>query len=50
MESIYKDKLTEIDAKNRTCFCFDDIIKDLDIDFDNILLNEKLLKSITKTF
>ena len=36
-----KDELKEIDIKNRTCYYFDDIIRDLDIYFDNILLDEK---------
>ena len=35
-----KDELKEIDIKNRTCYYFDDIIRDLDIYFD-ILLDEK---------
>ena len=44
MES--KDELKESDIKNRTRFCFDGIIKfwDRDIDFSNILLEEKLYK------
>ena len=40
MES--KDELKEIDIKNCPCFYFDDIIKDIDINFSNILLDEKL--------
>ena len=39
MES--KDELKEIHIKNRTCYYFDDIIRDLDIDFDSILIDEK---------
>ena len=39
MES--KDELKETDIKNRTCYYFDDIIRDIDIDFNNILLDEK---------
>ena len=39
MES--KDELKETDIKNRTCYYFDDIIKDIDIDFNNILLDKK---------
>ena len=39
MES--KDELKETDIKNRTCYYFDDIIKDIDIDFYNILLDKK---------
>ena len=46
MES--KDKLKEIDIKNRTCYYFDDIIlvmdTDSDFDFNDILLDEKLCK------
>ena len=38
MES--KDKLKEIDFKNRTCYYFDDIIKNGDIYFVDILLDE----------
>ena len=40
MES--KDKLKEIDIKSRTCYYFDDIIKDIYINFSDILLDEKL--------
>ena len=39
MES--KEELKETDIKNRTCYYFDDIIKDIDIDFNNILLDKK---------
>ena len=44
MES--KDKLKEIDIKNRTCYSFDDIIRfcDRDIAFSDILLDKKLYK------
>ena len=44
MES--KDELKEIDIKNCTCYYFDDIIRfcDRDIDFSDILLDEKLYK------
>ena len=44
MES--KDELKEIDVKNCTCYYFDDIIRfwDRDIDFSDILLDEKLYK------
>ena len=46
MES--KDKLKEIDVKNRTFYYFDDIIvvmdTDSDFDFNDILLDEKLYK------
>ena len=43
MES--KDKLTEIDIKNRTCHYFDDIMKVEEIDFDNILSEEESYKT-----
>ena len=39
MES--KEKLKEIDIKHRACYYFDDIINAIDINFDNVLLNEK---------
>ena len=46
MES--KDKLKEIDIKNRTCYYFDDITgvmdRDSGFDFNDILLDEKLYK------
>ena len=31
------NELKEIDIKSCTCFCFDDITKIKDLDFDNIL-------------
>ena len=43
MES--KDELKNIDAKNRRCYYLDDIMRDIDIDFDNVLLDEKYKKS-----
>ena len=48
MES--KDKLKEIAIKNRACYYFDDIIRfwNKDIDFSNILLDEKLYKEKSK--
>ena len=36
-----KHKLKEIDIKDRTYYYFDDIIKVTDINFRDILLNEK---------
>ena len=41
-----KDELKEIDIKNRTCYYFEDIMRvwDRDIDFSDILLDEKLYK------
>ena len=41
-----KDELKEIGIKNRTCYCFDDMIRfcDTDIDFSDILLDKKLYK------
>ena len=37
-----KDELREIDIKNRVCCYFNDIINDIDIKFNDILLDEKL--------
>ena len=46
MES--KDELKKIDIKNLTCYYFDDIMRtwdiDIDTDFSNVLLYEKLYK------
>ena len=39
--------LKEIDIKNRTCYEFDNIIKDIDIYFSDILLDEKLYENIS---
>ena len=44
-----KDELKEIDVKNCMCYYFNDIIKDIDINFDNILLDEKQYENITVT-
>ena len=38
--------LKETDIKNRTCCCFDDIIKLEDFDLVNILIDEKSYKNI----
>ena len=46
MES--KDKLKESNIKNRTCYYFDDIMRVIDIDFNNILLDEKSYEKILK--
>ena len=43
MES--KNELEKNDIKNRTCYYFDDIIRDLDINCNNILLDEKSYKN-----
>ena len=43
MES--KDELKENDIKNCTHYYFNDITRDLEIDFDNILLDKKSCKS-----
>ena len=39
-----KDRWKEIDIKNSTCYYFDAIIRDRDINFDNMLLHKKLYK------
>ena len=41
------DELKEIDIKNHACYYFDNIIKDIDIDFSDILLGEKLYGNIS---
>ena len=45
-----KDKLKEIDIKNRTCYHFDDIMRVSDIDFNDILFDKKLYKKIQNFF
>ena len=42
-----KNKLKEIDIKNRVCYYFDDIIKGTKISFNNILINKKLYENIS---
>ena len=42
MES--NDELKEIDFENHTCYYFDDIMRAIDINFNNISLNEKPYK------
>ena len=37
------NELKETDIKNRTCYYFDDIIKLEDLDFDDILIDQKLI-------
>ena len=40
-----KDKLKETYIKNRVCYYFDDIMRAWDIDFSDILLDEKSYKT-----
>ena len=40
------NELKDIDIDNCICYCFDDIMRVVGIDFDDILLNEKSYKSI----
>ena len=40
MES--KNELKEINIKNCTCYCFDDIMRVTDIGFDNIFLQKNI--------
>ena len=42
-----KNKLNEIDIKNREYYYFDDIINATDINFSNILLDKKLYVNIS---
>ena len=44
-DKLSKDKLKEIDITNRTCYYFDDVIKDIDVNFSNILSDEKLYEN-----
>ena len=46
MKQFRKDRLKEIDIKNRTSYYIDDIIRfcDINIDFSDVLLDEKLFK------
>ena len=39
------DELKETVIKNRTCYYFDDIMRVIDIDFSDILLNKNQLKN-----
>ena len=45
MVSKYESK--EIDIKDYACYYFDDVIKDIDINFSDILLDEKLYQNIS---
>ena len=40
-----KNELKEIYIKNQTCYYFDDIINNNDVDLDNILLDKNSLKT-----
>ena len=42
-----KNRLKEIDTKNRACYYFDDIFSIIDINFSNILSNKKLYENIS---
>ena len=35
-----RDELKEVDIKNHACYYFDDIIRDFDINFDDISLDD----------
>ena len=39
-----KNEFNKINIKNRTCYCFDDLIRVIDVDFNNILLDKKSYK------
>ena len=38
-----KNELKKIDIKNCTCYYFDDIMRVVEIDFDNILFKKKTI-------
>ena len=40
------NEFKEVRIKNRPCYCFDDIIKLQDFDFDNILIDKKSHENI----
>ena len=40
-----EDKLKEICIKNRTCYYFNNIMRVIDLNFNNISLDEKLCKN-----
>ena len=40
------NKLKEINIKKHTCYYFDDIVKFIDVDLDDILIDEKSYKNI----
>ena len=42
-----KDELKETEIRNPTCYYFDDVMRVIDIDFSDILLNEKSYKTYT---
>ena len=44
---VSKDESKEIDIKDYACYYFDDVIKDIDINFSDILLDEKLYENIS---
>ena len=47
MES--EDEQKEVEIKNHTCYYFDFIMRFIDIDFSDILLNKKLYKTYENT-
>ena len=42
-----KDELKEVDINNHTCYYFNDIINATDVNFNDILLDEKLYENIS---
>ena len=47
---IKRNIIIEIDIKNRTRYYFDDVVRVEDLDFDDILLEEKSYKIHMKRF
>ena len=47
MKTESKDELNEIDVKNVAWYYFDDITEDIDTNFSDILLDEKLYENIS---
>ena len=40
-----KDEFKKIDIKNHACYYFDDVMRVIDIDFDNILFDKNSYKA-----
>ena len=41
-----KDELKEIDIEIRKCYCFDDVMRVIDVDFSDTLLDEESYENL----
>ena len=41
-----KDELKEINIENRKCYCFDDVMRVIDVDFSDTLLDEESYENL----